>query len=683
MFSQRLLVLAIASLSYGSLAQATTVSNVEEIVVTGVRTESPLQVSTNPKAPRQPVPAQDGADYLKTIPGFSVIRKGGADGDPVFRGMAGSRISMLVDGETVLGGCSNRMDPPTAYIFPEAFDSIQVIKGPQSVQHGPGNAAGVVLFERNQDRPEEAGWDLHASALVGSFGRHDEVVDGSIYNPEFSLRFSATNASQNDYRDGDGNRVHSEYHRWNTQAVLAWTPDDDTRMELTLARSDGEAAYADRGVDGSKFARDNVGLKFRKDNLGEFLQSLDAQVYYNYTDHVMDNYSLRDPQGPRSAMNPDRETKGGRITATLIPAPSLEWIVGADHQRNEHSNRMNHHGTSYRSMSREEDANFKQTGVFTELHWDLNESQRLIGGLRADRWEARDLREEVHLGGHDHGDGHGHGGGHAMPNPYAGEVRKETLHSYFLRLEQDLETINATTYIGVGHNERFPDYWEMIAKESTDSISAFEIDAEKLTQLDVGIIYRGDRLSGSLSAFYNEIDDYILIDYHFDKGGRNAKVARNIDARSWGLEMDAQYRFNDHWRAEFTLASVRGANDTDNRTLAQLSPIETRTSLHYQHEDWSVSLLWRFLDSQKRVDIGRGNIAGQDIAESDSFNIFSLNASWRPSDMLLLTGGVDNLLDKTYAEHISSAGVSIPGFDQTTRVNEPGRTFWMKAQFTF
>lgn len=673
MFSQRLLVIVIASLSYGPTLYAETAHNVEEIVVTGVRTESPLNVTTDPKAPRQPVPAQDGADYLKTIPGFSVIRKGGADGDPVFRGMAGSRISMLVDGETVLGGCSNRMDPPTAYIFPEAFDSIQVIKGPQSVQHGPGNAAGVVLFERNQERPEEAGWDLHASALLGSFGRHDEVLDGSIYNPEFSLRVSATNASQNDYRDGDGNRVHSEYHRWNTQAVLAWTPDDDTRMELTLARSDGEAAYADRGVDGSKFARDNVGLKFSKDNLGDFLQSLDAQLYYNYTDHVMDNYSLRDPQGVRSAMNPDRETKGGRITATLIPAPSLEWIVGADQQRDEHSNRMNHHGISYRSMPREEDANFKQTGVFTELHWDLADGRQVISGLRADRWQARDLREQV--GGH---------GGHTMPNPHAGETRKETLRSYFLRLEQNLESINATTYIGVGHNERFPDYWEMIGNtESVDSVSAFEVDAEKLTQLDAGIIYTGDKLSGSFSAFYNEIDDYILIDYRYDKGGRTAKVARNIDARSWGLEMDAQYRFNDHWRAEFTLASVRGANDTDDRTLAQLSPIETRTSLHYQHEDWSVSLLWRFLDSQKRVDIGRGNIAGQDIGESDSFNIFSLNASWRPSDMLLLTGGVDNLLDETYAEHISSAGASIPGFDQTTRVNEPGRTFWMKAQFTF
>ncbi len=56
---------------------------------------APLLVVTDPRQPRQPLPAHDGADYLKTIPGFSVIRKGGTDGDPVFRGMAASRVNML------------------------------------------------------------------------------------------------------------------------------------------------------------------------------------------------------------------------------------------------------------------------------------------------------------------------------------------------------------------------------------------------------------------------------------------------------------------------------------------------------------------------------------------------------------------------------------------------------------
>ncbi|MBW8337826.1 MAG: TonB-dependent copper receptor, partial [Pseudomonas sp.] len=39
------------------------------MVITGVAQQSPLTVVTDPKIPRQPMPASDGADYLKTIPG--------------------------------------------------------------------------------------------------------------------------------------------------------------------------------------------------------------------------------------------------------------------------------------------------------------------------------------------------------------------------------------------------------------------------------------------------------------------------------------------------------------------------------------------------------------------------------------------------------------------------------------
>ena len=70
-------------------ADAKPEKDIERVQVTGVVLNGPGQLVMDPKAPRQPLPAHDGADYLKTIPGFSVTRKGGADGDAVFRGMAG------------------------------------------------------------------------------------------------------------------------------------------------------------------------------------------------------------------------------------------------------------------------------------------------------------------------------------------------------------------------------------------------------------------------------------------------------------------------------------------------------------------------------------------------------------------------------------------------------------------
>src|SRR5690606_36910521 len=60
-------------------------------VITQVLQETPLTITANPKEARQPIPASDGADYLKTIPGFSAVRGGGSNSDPVLRGMFGSR----------------------------------------------------------------------------------------------------------------------------------------------------------------------------------------------------------------------------------------------------------------------------------------------------------------------------------------------------------------------------------------------------------------------------------------------------------------------------------------------------------------------------------------------------------------------------------------------------------------
>ena len=96
------------------------------------RADSPLTFITNPKTPRQPLPASDGTDYLKTIPG-SAIRNGGTNGDPVLRGMFGSRLNILTNGSAMPGACPARMDAPSSYISPETFDQLTVIKGPQTV----------------------------------------------------------------------------------------------------------------------------------------------------------------------------------------------------------------------------------------------------------------------------------------------------------------------------------------------------------------------------------------------------------------------------------------------------------------------------------------------------------------------------------------------------------------------
>src|SRR5690606_12486646 len=84
---------------------ATRTVDFDAMVVTAAAPVSALTWETSPKLPRQPVPASDGADYLKTIPGFSAIRNGGSNGDPVLRGMFGSRLNLLTNDGAMPGAC--------------------------------------------------------------------------------------------------------------------------------------------------------------------------------------------------------------------------------------------------------------------------------------------------------------------------------------------------------------------------------------------------------------------------------------------------------------------------------------------------------------------------------------------------------------------------------------------------
>jgi iron complex outermembrane receptor protein len=653
------------------------------VEVTAPLPTEPLVTVLDPKAPRQPLPAQDGAEFLKGIPGFAVIRKGGTDGDPMLRGMAGSRLNILLDGEQLLGGCGMRMDPPTAYVFPESYDRITVVKGPQTVLYGPGNSAGLVRFERANERFQKPGFEGTASLMGGSFGRSDQVVDARGGASTFYVRGIGTRSHSNDYEDGKGTRIHARYTRWSANTAFGWTPSDDTRLELAGTRSNGEAAYADRTMDGAKFLRENVGIKGEWRRLTDRIEKVEFQAYRNYVDHVMDNYTLRTftptMMVPGPMVNaPDRLTRGGRLALGLRVAEATKLTFGLDTQANDHTIRKtaNQWTMPVENMVRSDDGRFKNSALFAEVEHPLTAKDRLVAGLRADRWHAEDPRAVVAISMMAN-----------VANPTFNHERDETLRSGFLRYEREA-LAGSTLYAGVGHTERFPDYWEAISKESLGTASAFDTRAEKTTQLDLGWMKQTGTVQTSVSVFYGKVQDFILIQSNVLKpagmGTRVATVSRNVDATTWGGEVGVGTRLAGFLKVDASLAYTHGENTTDGRALAQVPPLEGRLGLGYEAEAWSTGLLLRGVERQNRFAVNQGNIVGQDIGATAGFAIVSLNAGWKPATGWLLTGGVDNLFNRAYAEHISRGTSMIPGYlVQSVRVNEPGRTLWLKASFTF
>ena len=671
-------VLVMAETSTDALAKE--VHTLAPIVVTAQQGNDAngLIVRADPKQPIQPVPATDGADYLQSIMGFSAIKNGGTNGDVTFRGMFGSRIKILADGTENLGACPSRMDAPTSYISPESYDQISVIKGPQTVQYANTGSAATVIFERQ--KPElstEQPYLGQASVLMGSFGRLDHNVETAIGDEAKYIRLNTNRSVSDSYKDGEGNKVPSDWKRWNADLAFGWTPDENTWLELTGGKADGEAVYAGRSMDGSQFARESLGLRFEKKNISEVIKKVEGQINYSFNDHIMDNFSLRTPplvemtyggmtmlMPNPSSMQVTRRTLNTRFVMTS-EWDKLNLITGIDSQQNHHAGSMK---SLMMDMPLTTNMKFQSYGGFGELSYQLSENNKLVTGARLDQVNVKDLRSD------------------SITKGYNQELEK-ILPSAFVRLENQLPEYNAKTYIGLGYVERMPDYWELFSpKSGNDSSNTFNnIATEKTLQLDLGYQHQYDALNFWVSAYAGFIRDYILTSYK-PRAGMMKRIdahSRNVDATIAGAEAGIGYQFTDAIQADVSAMYAWGENTTDHTALPQIAPLEARVNLRYVQDQYTLGALWRVVDSQNRVSLNQGNIVGYDVKQSAGFGTLSLNGTYHVQNGVDLSVGIDNVLDKTYTEHLNKLGDAGTGLTATEQFNNTGRNYWVRMSVKF
>ena len=683
------------------------------VTVTGTQQQKANTVKFNPKATLQPLPAGDGADLLQSVPNMSIIRKGGSSGDPLFRGLGGSRLAINADDQFVYGGCSNRMDPPTSYIHPSTFDEVVVTKGPQTVTQGMGLISGSVHFVRKDPTFHEQPYSFNGSTTLGNSGRRDASFEAGAGGKYGYARLNVSHNESDDYKDGAGNRVHSNFKRDGQMVQLGVTPTENTTIAGTYERSRGKAAYADRGMDGSKFDRDAWNVRISQRNITPWLSEIEARYGSSEIDHVMDTYSLR-PVGMmgKAAINPKRRTDTGNLKATF-DWDNVNLQTGIDYMRDRHTERNGNE--NYASSPFKPTQSFDQLGGFAEAAWQRTDKQKLIAGLRHDQvtgtYETK-----------------------ADSDPL--KKTKYPLTSGFFRFEQT--TGNTKYYAGLGIAQRAPDYWERKKSEN--------LRKETNRQLDAGLIWNSGNWHVSASVFAGKVDDFIIVEtkpmmmhhavgsttahshmahHHAGHPGSHTPAApatgghsgshtstapaagghsgtpaagghsghhhgadlsaRNIDAIRLGGEIEVKWQFAPNWSIASNLAYTYGKNRTDGKPLAQTPPLEWNNTLAFDNGKFSAGALWKVVAKQNRYAKGQGNIIGQDIGASAGFGVLSVNAGWKFNKYATLQGGVDNVFNKTYAEFVSRSGgfVDPAAGIKTTRVNEPGRTAWLRLQAKF
>lgn len=212
-----------------------------------------------------------------------------------------------------------------------------------------------------------------------------------------------------------------------------------------------------------------------------------------------------------------------------------------------------------------------------------------------------------------------------------------------------------------------------------------ELRSEKMIQVDLGTQYQDSQTQFGVQTHYSWIHDFITYDLidpagNIDGFQQGAYFVNTDLATIAGAECYGQHAVTD-WLTVFGIASyIEGRDlsrnkparnsfypdrsdtaDLDHEPLPGIHPLETRLGLVIQDPSvspaWGLEFMARVVDNQDRIAETLGEIA------TPGFTTYDLRG-YRRFGGWLLTGGVENLTNKFYREHIdyrSGLGVYRPG----------------------
>ena len=645
----------------------------------------------------RPTPS-DGGEWILEVPGVSGVRMGTHGIDPVIRGQKNNQLNVLLGGAYIFGGCPNRMDPPSSYATPEIYDSVLVIKGMQSLIYGAGGPGGTVLYERAT--PEfEAGENFYGKAGAGYASNGaiwNAFADAAAGSNKAFLRGTISAAEQTEnYTDGDGNEVHSGYKTNAGNLLIGGRTDGGTlvRFDLDAVRG-SDIKYAGARMDAPVSDSDSYKLSIESGKVGSF-SGIKADVYRTDVYHEMDNFSLRPPPPGMWMWVPSESvTDGLRLLGDMMLA-SGALTLGMDYMGNDRDAIRYTSGVAatFPTISQSilwPGVSIEQPGLFGEYAGSISQGNDYIVGVRVDYVDSSASKANLSPAAM------GALSANELYTKYYGTTaqdRTDTNVSALYRMEH-LLSAQTTFRWGLSRTVRSADASEQYIAANGMTMMGMcqmcwvgnpDIEPEAHHQADLGFTFNLQKGALSVTGYYDDVSDYILLDRAHGQEGINttdwAFIYRNVDATLYGIDLEADYQWAAHWRSRFTAAYVYANNDTDNRAIGQTPPLEGTASLEYWRERWMLGGELRAVDKQTRVDDDPAIGSGVDFSQTPGYTVYRFYGLFKVGKQADLKYGIDNLFDKYYREHLNKPS----GFDPTssTPVYEPGRSYWVRLEAKF
>jgi iron complex outermembrane receptor protein len=616
--------------------------------------------------------ARDVGEALTAAPGMMKLRKGAIANDVVMRGFQGKDVTVLIDGQRLDGACPGHMDPPAFHVDFAEVSRVEMSKGPFDVKN-QGGLAGIVNIVT--ERPQR-GWHGSANLTLASAATLSTSASGSVGGEHWAMLGGASTRRADPYTNGGGGLLTDgagyrqdvvgdlrAYDVWTAWGRAALMPLDGTTLQLSYTRQSADTiVYPYLQMDALFDNADRFGARLETASLPGGWDSFAAHVYYTRVDHWMTD------EFRTTGLNKAREYSMGTRAKTAIAGGRAEIQRGPIGFGVEASRRNWNTSTmlamqAYASQAAMPDADIDVMGTFATYSTNWSDAWRFEAGGRIDRAVATADPQLANT---------------AVYMAYHGTTATkatDVLPTGYARARWRQEN-GLSAMFGVGHSTRVPDQQERfyaLKRMGSDWVGNPDLEPSRNTGFDGELRYTRRGIDAGVTAFAYRIDNYIRVVNQaraFMVPGVMNTLARsyaNVDALTRGLEANASVPLASALYLSADLSMVRGTtrgSSAYGADLPEIPPARVRVKLRYDTARWNAAAEAVASASQDDVAV--------DLRESPtgSFVVFNLRAAVRLRQMTL-TGSLDNVFDRLYAEHLS---YQRDPFRNGLRVYEPGRT---------
>ena len=571
-------------------------------------------------------------DAIQTLPGVTLNRLGPITASANIRGITGERIGLLVNGNRQP---NLEFGPDFGSIDPFRIERIEVLKGPASSLYGADAFGGVVNVVTTTPRPDRE-FGVRSYLYGGGFAELNGNLE--VAGSNYVLGLAARTGG--DAEDGDGNDIPlgTDYEVFNAYAAGGIDFSDRDRLEIRgelFRQNDADlSGFTDPFTRAESDFRntDRLSLTYTREGATE----VELEGYYLRSDRKLDT-TQEFPFGPptqrrgvqtrESSQDTLTETFGFSAKGTSSLGEDLTLTYGYDFSRDADASQTD---TDQFAESDPPLATRTFNGVFLQSTFNATDELTLAGGIRFDTFDTES----------------------------GGDESDESAVTFNTGLVYELTNdLAARAYFAQGF--RPPTLQDLFAEDSFAPTRGFvrsnpDLDPERANNFDIGLNFDNGTLSGGVTYFRNDINNFIGVAPLTPAGppGTPTLQTANKDILIQGVELKLGYQFSPQWSVEGNLAIVDSEDDSG-QPLSQLEDFPTTALVRLLYEEDRFS---GFLQTRIYGDQGEVLVTGGVIDEGTEGAVaVDLGLGYKLTPTQEITLSVENLFDTDYFYPTSTA----------------------------